>query len=49
MDLSEISRSFQQLWEAKPTTVVLLVVGFIGFLVLVVDTWRHKRRRKRPR
>jgi hypothetical protein len=49
MDFSEISRSFQQLWEAKPTTVVLLVVGFIGFLVLVVDAWRHKRRRKRPR
>ena len=49
MDLSEVSRSLQQLWEAKPTTIVLLVVGFIVFLFLVIDTWFHRRRRKRPR
>jgi hypothetical protein len=49
MDLSEISRSCRQIWEDKPTTVVLLVAGFVGFLVLVVDAWRHKRRHKRPR
>ena len=37
------------MWDTQPRTVVLLVVGFVGFLILVVDTWRHKRRRKRPR
>jgi hypothetical protein len=49
MGFSEISRNLQQLWETKPTTVILLAVGFIGFLILVIDAWRHKRRRKRPR
>jgi hypothetical protein len=49
MDLSEISRSLQQLWESKPKAVLLLALGFLGFLFLVVDTWRHKRGRKRPR
>jgi hypothetical protein len=49
MDLSEVARSFRQLWESKPGVIVLLVLGFAGFLYLVVDTWRHKRRRKRPR
>ena len=49
MDLSEVARSLQQLWEAKPGVIVLLILGFAGFVYLVVDTWRHKRRRKRPR
>jgi len=49
MDFSEFSTSFQQLWENKPRAVVLVAVGFVVFLFLVVDTWRHKRRRKRPR
>jgi hypothetical protein len=48
MDLMEISSSFQQLWETKPGAVVLMVLGFVVFVFLVVDTWRHKRRRKRP-
>jgi hypothetical protein len=49
MDLDEVSRSFQQLWENKPGALMLLAVGFLVFLFLVVDAWRHKRRRKRPR
>lgn len=50
MDSSDIARSFQQLWENKPGAVVLLVLGFVVFVFLVVDAWRHKRRRhKRPR
>jgi hypothetical protein len=49
MDLTEVSRSFQQLWENKPTALMLLAFGFLVFLFLVVDAWRHKRRRKRPR
>jgi hypothetical protein len=49
MDLSEVSKSFWQLWENKPGIILLLCIGFVGFLVLVVDTWRHRRRRKRPR
>jgi hypothetical protein len=47
MDLTEISSSFQQLGETKPGAVVLLFLGFVVFVFLVVDTWRHKRRRKK--
>jgi hypothetical protein len=47
MDLNEIWRNFQLLWENKPGSVILLIVGFAVFLFLVVDTWRHKRDRKR--
>ena len=49
MDFSEIAKSLQQLWESKPGAVVLLLLGFVVFIFLVVDTWRHKRRDKRPR
>jgi len=49
MEPSEVTRGLQQLWHNKPGTIVLLCLGFVGFLILVVDTWRHRRRRKRPR
>jgi len=49
MDFDEISQSLKTLWEQKPGAVVLLVLGFFVFVFLVVDTWRHKRRRRRPR
>jgi len=49
MDFYEVSRSFQQLWENNPRAMVLLIIGFVVFVFLVVDTWRHRHRRKRPR
>jgi hypothetical protein len=49
MDLSEVFRSFRELWDYKPWTIILAGLGFVGSLVLVVDTWRHRRKRKRPR
>jgi hypothetical protein len=49
MDSNEIFRSLRLLWENKPVAVLLLVMGFFVFVFLVVDAWRHKRRRKRPR
>jgi len=44
MDLHEVTSSIQQLWENKPGVVVLLILGFVVFVFLVVDAWRHKRR-----
>ena len=41
--------NLQQLWDNKPGAVILLILGFIVFLFLVVDAWRHKRRNKRPK
>ena len=49
MDFDEIASSFRQLWEKKPGAMVLLALGFVVFVFLVVDAWRHKRRSKRPR
>ena len=44
---SDLASSIQQLWETKPGAVILLVLGFVVFVFLVVDAWRHKRHRKR--
>ncbi len=50
MDLDELGRSLQLLWENKPGIIVLLFLGVVVFIVLVVDAWRQRhRRRKRPR
>jgi len=49
MDFLEVSRNLQLLWENKPGAVILLLLGSVIFVLLVVDTWRHKRRSKRPR
>jgi hypothetical protein len=46
MQPSDLASSFQQLWERKPGAVVLLVLGFVVFVFLVVDAWRHKRKDK---
>ena len=48
MGLNELAQNFHTLWENKPGAVVLLILGFFVFLFLVVDAWRHKRRKKRP-
>ena len=37
----------RDLWEAKPGAVVLLVLGFVVFVFFVVDTWRHRKHRRK--
>jgi hypothetical protein len=49
MDFHQISKEFHSLWDSQPVAIILLVLGFLVFLFLVVDAWRHKRRRKKPR
>jgi hypothetical protein len=49
MDADTISRSLNQLWENRPAAMMLLGLGFLIFVFLVVDTRRHKNRRKRPK
>jgi hypothetical protein len=46
MHSSDLAHSIQQLWDSKPGAVLLLVLGFVVFVFLVVDAWRHKRRDK---
>jgi len=49
MDWDQITKDLHSLWESQPVAIVLLVLGFVIFLYVVVDAWRHKRRRKGPR
>jgi hypothetical protein len=48
MNFEDFGSSFQQMWENKPGVIVLLALGFVVFIFVVVDTWRHKRRHRRP-
>ena len=48
MDLTELARNLRLLWEHNPVALALMALGLVVFLVLVVDTWRHKRRHRRP-
>ena len=47
MPSHDLASSLQTLWETKPGALVLLVLGFVVFVFLVVDAWRHKRHRKK--
>ena len=49
MDLDQVARDFHSIWEKQPLAIILLAVGFLVFVFVVVDAWRHKRRRKKPR
>ncbi len=47
VSLAQFSKDLRLLWENKPQVIVLLIVGFLVFVFVVVDAWRHRRRRKR--
>lgn len=49
MDLDQVAKDFHSIWEKQPLAIILLVVGFVVFVIVVVDAWRHKRRRRKPR
>jgi len=34
------------LWHDKPSMIILFVGGVIIFLLLVIDTYRHRKQRK---
>ena len=49
MDWDQIAKDFRSLWEGQPVAIILLILGFLVFIYVVIDAWRHKRRRKGPR
>ena len=49
MDFDQVAKEIHTLWEGQPLAIILLVLGFLIFIYVVVDAWRHKRRRKGPR
>ena len=36
----------RDLWQEKPQVIVLFIAGLIIFVLLVIDTFRHRKRRK---
>jgi len=49
MKFTELAKSVEQFWEAKPGLFLLVLFGIMVFVFLVVDAWRHKRKRRGPR
>ena len=49
MDWGKIADNLREGWDSHPGILLLLLLGFVGFLYLVIDSWRHRRHRKRPR
>jgi hypothetical protein len=43
---SDLSNFLSELWRYKPIIIVLAIGGMILFVLLVVDTYRHRKRRK---
>jgi hypothetical protein len=43
----DTSDFMQTLWQYKPIIIVLLVGGLIVFVLLVVDTHRHRNKQKK--
>ncbi len=51
MDYSQFVKDLHLIWQMKPELIVLLLVGFVIFLLVVVDAHKHKaslRRLKGP-
>jgi len=43
---SDSSSFLSELWREKPIVIVLAMGGMILFVLLVIDTYRHRKRRK---
>jgi len=46
---TDISDFVTELWRHQPLLVVLVVGGVALFVLVVVDTYRHRRKRKKER
>ena len=49
MNASEVFKSIAQVWHDSPGVLLLLLLGIVGVLISVVDTWRYRRKHKRKR
>jgi hypothetical protein len=42
----DISGFISDVWRYKPIVIILGVAGFIVFVLLVIDTHRHRKKQK---
>ena len=43
---SDLSDFISEIWRTKPIIIILAVAGFIIFVPLVIDTYRHRKKQK---
>lgn len=46
MNWSQLTSGVKQIWENKPGVIILLVLGFVVFVFIVIDTHKHRQRKK---
>ena len=46
MNWSQLTSGVKQIWETKPGVVVLFGLGFIVFIIIVLDARRHRKKHK---
>ena len=46
MNWPQLTNGIRQIWENKPGVLLLMALGFLVFVFIVVDTWRHRQRHK---
>jgi hypothetical protein len=46
MNWSQLTNGVKLIWENRPGVVVLFGIGFLVFLFIVIDTWRHRQKHK---
>jgi hypothetical protein len=43
---SDFRELVSEVWQYRPVLIVLLIGGFIIFIMVVIDTYRHRKQRK---
>ena len=44
---SDFSNFVSEVWRYKPLVIILFAAGLIVFTLLVIDTYRHRKKQKR--
>ncbi len=46
MNWSQLTSGVKQIWESKPGVVVLFGIGFVVFVIIVLDAQLHRKKKK---
>lgn len=46
MNWSELTSGVKQVWQSKPGIIVLIALGFVVFVLIVLDARRHRQKHK---
>jgi hypothetical protein len=46
MNWGQLSNGVKQIWDNNPGVIVLIILGFVVFLVIVLDARHHRQKHK---